>query len=310
MTTVRAHEPRPYSPAAPTAVVELPALTPWPELRARVWRQLEPALWGDAHMSPANRAIIVAVLASVAVFVLETEPTVTVRWGDALRGADFCLALMFAVEYALRLWAAGEEPGYRGLRGRLRWAMTPMALIDLAAFLPSLLSLGLSDTYLLRILRLMRLMRLAKLGRYSTSLLLIELAIRRCRRELLVALILAATVLLISATLLWAAESHAQPDTFGSIPRAMWWSVVTLTTVGYGDVYPVTVIGRILGGAVAVMGIGMIALPAGILSASIVEVSRTLARRKRMLRRIRERRHLLRHRGAVRASAEAAAKQG
>ena len=266
-------------------------------LRSRIWHQMEPAVWEKPGISPLNKAIVAAVVMSVAVFVAETEHTLTDRWGPLLRGFDLGLALIFAVEYSLRLWSAGEEPDFQGWRGRLRWALTPMALIDLAAFLPSLLSLGLSDTYLLRILRLMRLMRLAKLGRYSTSLLLIELAVRRCHRELTVTLAIAASVLIVSATLLWAAEGVAQPETFGSIPRAMWWSVVTLTTVGYGDVYPVTVIGKILGGMVAVMGIGMIALPAGILSASIVEVSRTLARRKRMLRRIREQRHhLARHR--------------
>jgi voltage-gated potassium channel len=267
-----------------------------PTLRNRLWRQLEPAIWQHASISPASRVIIVAVVASIAVFVLETEPAITGNWRMVLQIADLGLAVGFAVEYGLRLWAAGEEHAYQGLSGRLRWALTPMALVDLAAFLPSLLSLGFSDTFLLRILRLMRLMRLAKLGRYSTSLLLIELAVRRCRREMLVAVMLASGVLLISATMLWIAEAGAQPDTFGSIPRAMWWSVVTLTTVGYGDVYPITVVGRILGGSVAVMGIGMIALPAGILSASIVEVSRTLARRKRMLRRIRQHRHELRHR--------------
>ncbi len=269
-----------------------------PSLRARAWRQLEPAIWDDTRMSLANRTVILAVIASIAVFVLETEPTVTARWGALLQALDIGLALLFAIEYACRLWASGEEPIYRGPLGRLRWALTPMALIDLASFLPSLLLLGFSDAFLLRILRLMRLLRLAKLGRYSTSLLLIELAVRRCRRELLVALALAGVVLLISATLLWIAESRTQPETFGSIPRAMWWSVVTLTTVGYGDVYPVTVVGRMLGGAVAVMGIGMIALPAGILSASIVEISQTLARRKRMLRRIRHHRSVMHHRGA------------
>jgi len=261
-------------------------------LRARVYRHLEPTAWAGGAMSPLNQGIVALVLLSMALFVLETEPALSDAWGEEMRWIDLSVALLFAVEYGLRLWAAGEEPRFAGWRGRWRWIVQPMSMIDLLAFLPTLLLAGASDAFVLRLLRLLRLLRIAKLGRYSSSVLLVELTVRRCRRELAVTLAIAACVLLVSATMLWLAESEAQPETFGSIPRALWWSIVTLTTVGYGDVYPVTVVGKILGGMVALIGIGMIAMPAGILSGSFVEASRVLRQRRHLIRRLRARRRL------------------
>lgn len=257
--------------------------------RSRLYRQLEPAVWPGGGLSPLNLAIVVLVLASLILFVLETEPELSSRYGAVLRGLDRLVAILFAAEYAARLWTAGEGCRYRGWRGRLRWMVQPMSIIDLLAFLPTLLLPGINDAFVVRLLRLARLLRIAKLGRYSNSILLLELTIRRCRREMLVTLAIAGCVLLLSATLLWIVESGVQPATFGSIPRALWWSVVTLTTVGYGDVYPVTLLGRILGGMVALLGIGMIAMPAGILSASFVESSRILRRRRHLIRHLRTR---------------------
>jgi len=259
-------------------------------LRSRLYRNFEPTAWHGSGLSPVNQVMVGLVLVSVALFVLGTEPSLSEQWGGFLQSLDLSVAVLFALEYGARLWAAGEIAHYRGWRGRLRWVVRPMSLIDLVSFLPTLLFLGASDTFILRMLRLLRLFRIAKLGRYSTSILLVELTVRRCRRELAVTLAIAACVLLVSATLLWIAEADAQPETFGSIPRALWWSVVTLTTVGYGDVYPLTVAGRILGGLVALIGIGMIAMPAGILSGSFVEASRVLRRRRRLFRRIQGRR--------------------
>lgn len=260
-------------------------------LRHRLFLQLEPVLWHAPGLSPLNKLIILLVVVSVGLFVLETEPALTERYGHLLHRLDLALGGLFAAEYLARLWTAGELPRYRDLKGRLRWMLTPMALVDLVAFLPSLLTFGMADGYILGPIRLLRLARLAKLGRYSTSLLLIELTLRRTWRELAVAVVLAVSLLLTAATLMWLIEHDVQPEAFGSIPRALWWAVITLTTVGYGDVYPVTVPGRIVGGLVALIGIGTIALPAGILSAGFVDVTRTLNRRKRMLHRVRQARH-------------------
>lgn len=260
-------------------------------LRRRLLEQLEPALWDRPGLSPVNAVVLAAVVACLTVSVLETEPLLKQAWSPVMVYAEISFALFFATEYALRLWVAGEDRHYRGWRGRLRWMVSPMALIDLMAFLPSLLFLGTSDAFLLRMLWVVRLLRLSKLGRYSMALILLVLTVRRTWRAMSVTLMIALGILLISASLLWLAERQAQPEAFGSIPRALWWSVVTLTTVGYGDVYPITLVGRLLGAVVALMGIGTIALPAGILSAGFAESSQVLAKKKGLILRVRKRRH-------------------
>jgi voltage-gated potassium channel len=125
-----------------------------------------------------------------------------------------------------------------------------------------------AEAFLLRLARLLRILRLARLGRFSVAMSSISEAIGSRRHELLLSLGVAALVLVISSALLYLVEGGVQPDNFGSIPRAMWWSIVTLTTVGYGDVFPMTAVGRILAAITAVTGIGLIAMPAGILAAS------------------------------------------
>ena len=141
-------------------------------------------------------------------------------------------------------------------------------MIDLISFAPALLG-GFGPAYLLRLLRLARILRLAKLGRFSKAWSLLAEAVGSRRYELMLTAMAAVFVLLISATLLYAVEGQGQPDKFGSIPRAFWWSVVTLTTIGYGDVYPATTLGKILTGITAVIGIGLIATPAGIIAAAL-----------------------------------------
>ncbi len=162
-----------------------------------------------------------------------------------------------------------ENPRFAGLRfGRLRYMLTPAALLDLAALLPPLLTLAGGETFLLRAARLLRILRLARLGRFSTAMQHIGVAIRSRRYELLLSLGVAFGLLLTSSTLLYLAEQEAQPENFGSIPRAMWWSIATLTTVGYGDVYPLTALGKFFAAITALTGIGLIAMPTGILAAA------------------------------------------
>jgi voltage-gated potassium channel len=129
----------------------------------------------------------------------------------------------------------------------------------------------------LRLVRLVRIVALAKLGRYSSALNAIGHAIHSRRYELTMSLVIAGMLLLVSSTFLYLVEGEGQPDDFGSIPRAMWWSIATLTTVGYGDAVPQTVIGRILAGFTAITGIGLIAMPTGILAAAF---SDALARQR------------------------------
>jgi voltage-gated potassium channel len=239
-------------------------LAPHRTLRGRLHDQLDPQRhhWG---LSWLNRFLITAIVISVTAAILETEPSI--RHGRELffRSAELFFAIVFVVEYAARFWVAAEDGGWRG---RWRWLVSPGAIIDLLAILPALFALVGEPSYLLRLIRLLRILRIAKLGRFSRSWNLASQAIASRSHELLLALYAGALVMVIAATLLYFAVAHAQPDKFGSIPRALWWAVVTLTTTGYGDVYPVTGLGRVLAGITAVLGIALIAIPAGILAAA------------------------------------------
>ncbi len=179
---------------------------------------------------------------------------------------------IFTVEYLLRLWSAVERPEFqRPIAGRARWARTPFAVIDLLAILPFYLPLLGVDLRIVRIVRLMRVFRVAKLARYSSALQAIGRVMKEKREELLIVVSVCVLLLLLSSTLIYFAENEQQPEDFSSIPAAMWWGVCTLTTVGYGDVTPVTPFGKVIASFIALLGIGLFALPAGILGAGFVE---------------------------------------
>lgn len=238
----------------------------------RVHGQLDPDAWPSKGLSPLNKFLALAIVASVTLIVLGTEPTLYSRAPWLFDVTDIVFGLLFTVEYAVRVSVAGVDPTWRGIVGRLKFASRPMALIDLLAILPFWLGFGMGDTILLRFLRFLRIVTLAKLSRYSTAFSALVEAVNERRYELLVTLSLAGAVMLASATLMFVAERDVQPDAFGSIPRALWWSVATMTTVGYGDVFPVTTAGKLLAGVLAVTAIGVIAMPTGILAAAFSDV--------------------------------------
>jgi voltage-gated potassium channel len=244
------------------------ATAPPTTLKARLYRQLYPPAWPGPGLSPTNKVIAFIIITSVLTVIVESEPTIARPYGNVFSILNAIFAFVFLIEYGTRLWSAGENPRYAGFIGRLRYAMTPTAIIDLIAFLPYFIFIGTSDTFIIRIARILRLFSVAKFGRYSLALRYIGQAIFDRRFELIVTAAIASGVLLVSATAIYLVEGGVQPQAFGSIPRALWWSIVTLTTVGYGDVAPVTVIGRIMGGVTAIAAIGLIALPTGILAAA------------------------------------------
>jgi voltage-gated potassium channel len=242
-------------------------------LRERAHEQLFSEAWDRGGLSPTNWAIVVAIFLATATSVLETEPTLVAdpTLAVAFNVLDSLFGVIFVAEYLIRLWAAGESPGYSGILGRIRYAITPVALLDLLAIAPVIVTLGVSDAFVLRLFRVMRIILLTRLGAFFEAARLLQEAIQSRRHELLLSAMVAGFVLLFSATALFMVESETQPESFGSIPRALWWAVGTLTTVGYGDVYPVTVLGRILAGMSALAAIGVIAMPTGILAAGFSE---------------------------------------
>lgn len=239
--------------------------------RHSVFLHLHPAKWPGRRPSPVTHIILGMIFISLVLFTVETEPAIADRLGVVLNVLNLLVAGIFGVEYAMRVWCCVEDERYNGWRGRLRYALTPMALVDLLAFLPTFLVLGETSTYWLRLVRVLRILRVAKLGRYSSSMRIVVNSVRKGWRELVVTFTASMFFLYFSAVALYFVESEAQPEAFGSIPRAIWWAVATLTTVGYGDVYPVTPLGKICAGVVALIGVAIVALPAGILAGGFIE---------------------------------------
>lgn len=238
-------------------------------LRAAVHRLLEDER--DRAAVAVRLVLAGLIVLNVAAIALETVPSLQPAWAPSFAAFETLSLCIFGVEYAARLWAAPEQPCFSGPAGRLRWAITPAAVIDLLAILPGLLvALGV-DLRALRLLRLSRLLRVAKLGRYSLAAQTLQRVLRSKAPDLLSLLFLLLILLALSSTLMYCLEHDAQPDGFSSIPATMWWGIVTLTTIGYGDLAPITTAGRALGSVIAILGIGMFALPAGLLGAAFVD---------------------------------------
>lgn len=238
-------------------------------LRRKAYGELFARSSDDANLSATNRFMVFVILAAVAVTILGTEAAIAAPNRHWFILIEFVFGAIFAVEYAARVWSVAETPGPgSATQKRLRFVRQPMALLDLFVVLATLSPFFVSDASILRIVRLLRLAALAKFGRFSRALRELARAIASRRYELFVTMALAGMLLLFGATALYWAERAAQPDDFGSIPRALWWSIITLTTVGYGDVSPVTPAGKFLASLVALGGIGLVAMPTGIMASA------------------------------------------
>lgn len=215
--------------------------------------------------------LVTVIVFSIVTLVLESVPEIFADAPRLFRGLDAGFVAVFVLEYALRIWSAPAGATRGGpWRTRLRFATRPIMLVDLAAILPFFLPFIGLDLRVLRLLRMFRLARVFKLARYSRAATSIRNAFIAKREELLVTMAFLFVLLMIAASMMHYAEGDAQPDRFGSIPASMWWAVVTLTTVGYGDVVPVTLLGRVCGALIAVIGIGFVALPTSILGSAFI----------------------------------------
>ncbi len=231
-------------------------------------------LEGDGADQPPARALswlLVALIATnVVALILGSEAAFAARYGGWLLAFERLSVMLFTLEYAARVWAAVEAPRHRRpLLGRLRYMLTPLALIDLVAILPFYLAFLLPLD--LRFMRVFRLVLIFKLTRYQVSMSLLARVLRNEAGPIAAAVFVLAMLLMVAASFAWLAEHEAQPEVFASILDALWWAVVTMTTVGYGDMVPITPLGRLLGGLIAVIGLGMVALPAGLLASGFSE---------------------------------------
>lgn len=245
--------------------------------KAYVHDWLEPDSPGGINLFSGT--IILLVIVSLLSLALETEAvrndTPLQPWvRDVVSQINLAVVWIFAVEFALRFWSEGENPAHKGIGGRVRFLLQPITIADVLAFLPELIVILFYPDAAggwLAALRALRLFRLFKLARYVPAFAIVGAAVKRAWAPLLAALCVAAAQLYIAAMMLYFIEGEEKPEAFGSIIRAMWWAIVTLTTVGYGDVYPETALGRVAAGMVALAGIGIVAMPTGILASAFAE---------------------------------------
>jgi voltage-gated potassium channel len=240
--------------------------------RRRVYEILEHGSVGDRAVRLTSGLIIVLILVNILAVVLESVPRYDAAYGRLFAAIEVVSLAVFTLEYALRIWAAPEHAAYRDLtqpRARLRYAMSTDGLIDLVSVLPFWIAFVAPSE--LRIILLFRIVRFLKLARYSPALRSLLEALYVERRALFGCAVILAGATLISATFIHLAERDAQPDKFGTIPDAMWWSVVTLGTIGYGDVVPITPLGKLVAAITILWGLVMIALPVGIIATAFSE---------------------------------------
>jgi len=242
--------------------------------RRRMHEIVEVAPPGDRASIIFDWCIITLILVNTVALTLSTVQAINAIAADFFFYLEAVSVALFIVEYGLRVWACTAEEKYaHPFWGRVKFALTPLLLIDLIAILSFLLLPVMGGDWNLVEMRIIRLMaRAARLGRYFSGIRTLGQVVANKRNELFTVALVLGVMLVLASTLMYYAEHQAQPEKFASIPMTMWWSIITLTTVGYGDVSPVTPWGQIMAGVIAVTGIGMFALPTGILGSGLVEM--------------------------------------
>ena len=219
-----------------------------------------------------NSALALLIVVNVSCVILESVEPIRKHFALTFELFEHAVTAIFAAEYALRVWTCVDfrDPLYRDpLLGRMRYIRSFFALVDLVAVLPAVIGFfGAAD---LRVLRLLRLLRMLKLVRHSTTFGLLFAVLREERQSITALLFVLLLTVTISGSLMYMIENEVQPEVFSSIPVAMWWGIETLTTVGYGDIVPMTVAGRIVGGCVSIIGIGTLALFSGLITVGFLD---------------------------------------
>lgn len=243
-------------------------------IKRRVFEIIERAEVGDIPSKIFDIFIQILILINVAAVVAGSFQDFSTSHARFLQLVEICSVVIFTIEIVLRVVTSDlKYPSLPKWKARLKYIFSLMALVDLFAVLPFYLPFVLVlDLRFLRILRLTRILRVLKVNRYSSSLELIGEVLNKKKYELLVTLFVTVLLLLLASSVMYYIENPSQPETFPNIIAAFWWAVATLTTVGYGDVYPVTGLGKLVSGIIALLGIGLVALPTGIISSGFMEV--------------------------------------
>lgn len=246
---------------------------PAKSIRRRAYELLERDASHDAAARWLHRALLLIIVVNVGCCIVDTIPSVHDSYDAIFDNIEIVSLVVFGVEYLIRLWVSPENPLFQredDNKARFAWACSSAGVVDLIAVAPFLISLAVDID--LRVIVLLRLLRFFKIARYSPGFRSLSAAVRAERHALGACLVILISVILISSGLIYTVESAAQPDKFGSIPEAMWWAAATVTTVGYGDVVPVTMIGRVIGVFTMISGLLMLALPAGIIATSFASI--------------------------------------
>jgi voltage-gated potassium channel len=243
------------------------------KLRKQIAEVLDPSSSGSRLGRAISSCIILLILLNVIAVALGTIESFATNYARLLNSFELFSILVFSVEYVMRLWVCIENPSFASpILGRLRFALTPAAIIDFLAVAPFYIPFVFTfDLRFVRMFRLFRLLRIFKIGRYSQALRSVTTVFRTKKEELAVSFVAILILLIIASCLIYYAERDAQPTAFSSIPDSMWWTVLTLTNVGYGETHPITPLGKLMGAVVAIIGIGIFALPAGILASGFAE---------------------------------------
>jgi voltage-gated potassium channel len=240
--------------------------------RKRVWTLLEPASDKDTISKITDIFLVSLIFFNILMVILETVESLYLNYKTFFRNFELFSVTIFSIEYIGRLWSCVENKSKseNNTKARIKYIFSFSALIDAIAILPSLLAF-IFPTVDLRFVRALRIFRLLKFSRYSSSINTLLVVLWDQRKSFGAAFFILFIILIISSSGMYLVEKDIQPDKFGSIPQSMWWSIVTLTTVGYGDVYPVTSMGKFFGSIIIILGIGTVALPSGILASAFTE---------------------------------------
>lgn len=237
---------------------------------------LHPEL-GDSKLDKAlNAFIIILIILNVTAVMLETVHAIYDPHKEFFKVFDLISVIIFTIEYIFRIWSSNHDPRYKhSFHGRLKYMVTPEALVDLLAILPFYFHVFIGlDLRVLRIFRLLRFLRLFRLTAYMKSAKMVRNVFKTRVNDLMLSLVLIIFLIIIASCLVYFAEHLAQPTVFSSIPATLWWATVTVTSVGYGDMIPITVLGKVLTGIISVSGLAIFALPAGIITAGFLEEMR------------------------------------
>ncbi len=241
------------------------------QVKKRVFEILEISRADDPISRAVDRFLITLILLNVLAGILSSVTWMYEAYAALFDYFEVVSVAIFTLEYVSRLWCVTSHKSrfHHPIVGRLRFAITPYALIDLAAILPFLIQAAIGVD--LRVLRALRLLRLLKLTRYYGAWQTLAAVFSAQRKPFMMAGFLMGIVLVLSASFMYSIEHEAQPEKFADIPSAMWWAIVTLCTIGYGDVTPITIGGKIFGGVISIMGLVMYALPAGIMASGFIQ---------------------------------------